>query len=133
MQQWRVDENPQTAATQPETVVPVSQPEASAAPVHVRSCVHELGPGLVPAPHTLPVQVWPLGQVPQVSVPPQPSEIVPQVALCEAHVVGVQVVPEQAATGFCAGVGQSSKPKPAARVNVAANCAHALSHALEQQ
>jgi hypothetical protein len=133
VQQWRVEENPQTAATQPDTVVPLSQPDTSAAPVQVRSCVHEPGPGLVPMPHLLPLQVWPLGQVPHVSTPPQPSEIVPQVALCAAHVAGVQVVPGHAETGFCAGVGQSSKPKPAERVKVAANCAHPLSHVLEQQ
>jgi hypothetical protein len=88
---------------------------------------------LVPTPHLLPLQVWPPGQVPHVSTPPQPSEIVPHVALCAAQVVGVHVVPGQAATGFCAGVGQSSKPKPAVRVKVAANCAQPLSHWLEQQ
>jgi hypothetical protein len=33
---------------------------------------------------------WVASQVPQVSVPPQPSETVPQVAPCAAHVVGVQ-------------------------------------------
>jgi hypothetical protein len=37
-------------------------------------------------------QVWPEGQDPHESVPPQPSEIVPQVFPCAAHVVGVQAV-----------------------------------------
>ena len=39
------------------------------------------------------VQVWPASQVPQVSMPPQPSAMPPQVAPCAAQVVGVQVVP----------------------------------------
>ncbi len=48
---------------------------------------------VVPPPHTLatppPPQVWGAVQVPQVSVPPQPSEIVPQFFPCAAQVVGV--------------------------------------------
>src|SRR5262245_66444055 len=47
-----------------------------------------------PTPHTFgtppPPQVWGAVHTPQVSVPPQPLEIVPQVAPCAAHVVGVQ-------------------------------------------
>jgi hypothetical protein len=78
------------------------------------------------------VQVWPLGQVPQVTVPPQPSATVPHVAPAAEHVFGVHPV-EQADTGFCTGVGQSLNPKPAARVNVPANCAHPLSQVLVQQ
>jgi hypothetical protein len=78
------------------------------------------------------VQLCPLGHVPQLSVPPQPSETVPQVAPACEQVFGVQPV-VQAGTGFCAGVGQSLYAKPAAFVNVAANCAHPLSHCDEQQ
>jgi hypothetical protein len=118
--------------TQPATVLPVSHPFARAVPVHVRSCAQVPGPALVPAPHMLFVHVCPLGHVPQLSVPPQPSETLPQVAPACEHVFGVQ--PEvQAATGFCAGVGQSLYAKPAALVNVAANCAQPLSHFDEQQ
>jgi hypothetical protein len=54
----------------------------------------------------LPVQVWPLGHVPQLSVPPQPSDTEPHVAPTAEHVFGVQPV-EHTATGFCVGVGQS--------------------------
>jgi hypothetical protein len=87
-------------------VLPLSQPFASAVPVHVRSCAQVPGPALVPAPHTLFVQLWPLGQVPPLRVPPHPSETTPQVAPTCEQVFGVQ--PEaQVATGFCAGVGQS--------------------------
>jgi hypothetical protein len=78
------------------------------------------------------VQVWPLGQVPQLSVPPHPSDTIPQVAPSCEHVFGVHPV-EQAGTGFCAGVGQSLYAKPAALVNVAANCAQPLSQVEEQQ
>jgi hypothetical protein len=87
---------------------------------------------VVPAPHLLFVHVWPLGQVPHDSVPPQPSETFPQVAPAAAHVFGVHP-PLQAATGFCTGVGQSLYWKPAAFVKVAANCAQPLSHVLVQQ
>jgi hypothetical protein len=132
VQQCVVPEYEHTAATQPETVVPLSQPETSAASVHVRSCAHVPGPLVVPAPHTLPVHVWPLVHVPQLRVPPQPSAMVPHVAPSAEHVFGVQP-PAQAETGFAVGVGQSSYAKPAAFVNVAANCAHPLSQALEQQ
>ena len=105
-QQCFVDVYPHTAFTQPATLLPVSQVDTSAAPVHARSCVHAPGPDVVPAPHLLLVHVWPLGHTPHVSVPPQPSEIDPQVAPASEHVVGVQPV-AQAATGFCVGVGQS--------------------------
>src|SRR5215468_6383034 len=48
-----------------------------------------------PPPQTLatppPPQVWGAVQVPQVSVPPQPSAMLPQVVPCAAHVVGVHV------------------------------------------
>jgi hypothetical protein len=88
--------------------------------VHARSCAHVPGPDVVPAPHLLLVHVWPLGHVPQVSVPPQPSGTDPHVAPASEQVVGVQPV-EHAATGFCVGVGQSLYANPAARVNVAAN------------
>ena len=51
----------------------------------------------VPLPQTLatppPPQVWGEVQVPQVSVPPQPSEMVPQFLPCAAQVVGVHVAP----------------------------------------
>jgi hypothetical protein len=50
---------------------------------------------VVPPPQTLatppPPQVWGEVQVPQVSVPPQPSVIVPQFFPCARHVVGLQV------------------------------------------
>jgi hypothetical protein len=114
-------------------VVPLSQVDESAVPVQVRSCPHVPGPAEVPEPHTLLVQLCPLGQVPQLKVPPQPSEMIPQVAPLAEQVVGVQVPPGQAATGLSAGVGQSLYPNPAALVNVAANCAQPLSHVLEQQ
>jgi hypothetical protein len=39
------------------------------------------------------VQTWPVRHVPQLSVPPQPLEIVPQFFPWAAHVVGVQQVP----------------------------------------
>ena len=42
--------------------------------------------GTPPPPH-----VWGAVQEPQVSVPPQPSEIVPQFVPCAAQVVGLQV------------------------------------------
>src|SRR5262245_14453607 len=49
---------------------------------------------VVPPPQTLvtppPPQVWGAVHVPQVSVPPQPLEIVPQFLPCAAQVVGVQ-------------------------------------------
>jgi hypothetical protein len=113
-------------------VLPVSHPLTSAVPVHVRSCVQAPGPELVPDPHTLFVHVWPLGHVPHVSVPPQPSETEPHVAPAAEHVLGVQPV-RHVETGFCVGVGQSLYAKPAARVNVAANWAHPVSHVDEQQ
>jgi hypothetical protein len=87
-------------------LLPLSQPLVSAAPVHVRSCTHDPGPELVPLPHLLPLQVWPLGHVPQLRVPPQPSETEPHVAPTAEQVFGVQPV-AHAATGFCVGVGQS--------------------------
>ena len=50
---------------------------------------------VVPSPQTLatppPPQVWGAVQEPQVSVLPQPSEIVPQFFPCARHVVGLQV------------------------------------------
>jgi hypothetical protein len=52
------------------------------------------------------VQVCPLEHVPQLTVPPHPSEMDPQVAPTAEQVLGVQPV-EQLATGFCVGVGQS--------------------------
>jgi hypothetical protein len=112
--------------------VPLSHPETSAVSVHVRSCAHVPGPPVVPAPQTLLVQVWPLVQVPQFSVPPQPSEMDPQVAPTAEHVFGVQP-PEHDETGSAVGVGQSLYVKPAALVNFAANCAHPLSQVLVQQ
>jgi hypothetical protein len=132
VQQWVVEEKPQTAVTHPAMLVPLSQPLTSAPSVHVRSWVHVPGPLVVPAPHKLFVQVWPLGQTPQLSVPPQPSDTEPQVARAVEQVFGVQPV-EHTATGFCVGVGQSLKPKPAAFVNVAANWAQPLSQVLVQQ
>ncbi len=42
--------------------------------------------------HILFVQVWPEAQVPQLSVPPQPSEALPQVNPREEQVAGVHVV-----------------------------------------
>jgi hypothetical protein len=106
VQQCLVAEYPQTAATQPVIVVPLSHPETSAASVHVRSCVQVPGPPVVPAPHTLLVHVWPLVHVPQLRVPPQPSAIAPHVAPTAEHVLGVQP-PEHDETGFVVGVGQS--------------------------
>jgi hypothetical protein len=97
---------PHIALTHPATVLPVSHVDASAEPVHARSCVQLPGPDEVPAPHLLFVQVCPLEQVPHVRVPPQPSEMDPQVTPAAEHVVGVQPV-EQADTGFCVVVGQS--------------------------
>ena len=100
--------------------------------MHVRSCVHVPGPEVVPAPHMLFVHVWPLGQLPQLSVPPQPSATRPQVAPACEQVLGVQ--PDvHTGTGFCGGVGQSLYPNPPAFVNVAANWAQPLSHVVEQQ
>jgi hypothetical protein len=87
-------------------VVPWSHVDRSAASVHVRSCAHVPGPPVVPAPHLLFVQVWPLGHVPQLSVPPHPSETAPHVAPTAVHVFGVHD-PAQAPTGFAVGVGQS--------------------------
>jgi hypothetical protein len=52
------------------------------------------------------VQVWPLGHTPQLKVPPQPSATDPHVTPSAEQVFGVQP-PAHAATGFCAGVGQS--------------------------
>ena len=43
-----------------------------------------------PLTQTLFVHVWPLPQVPQLSVPPQPSEMLPQFLPWAAQVVGVQ-------------------------------------------
>jgi hypothetical protein len=57
VQQCVVPEYAQTAATQPEMVVPWSHVDTSAASVHVRSCVHVPGPEVVPDPHLLLVQV----------------------------------------------------------------------------
>src|SRR5580658_2927766 len=111
---------------------PVSQPLTSAPSVHVKSWVHVPGPLVVPAPHRLFVHVCPLGHTPQLSVPPQPSDTEPHVASAALHVFGVQPL-VQTETGFCVGVGQSLYVNPAALVNVAANCAHPLSHALVQQ
>jgi hypothetical protein len=79
------------------------------------------------------VQVWPLGQVPQLNTPPHPSEMEPQVAPRAAQVLGVQVPTGQAATGLVVGVGQSLYRNPEAFVNVAANWAHPLSQVLLQQ
>jgi hypothetical protein len=56
----------------------------------------------------------------------------PHVAPRAEHVFGVHD-PAHAATGFAVGVGQSSYAKPAALVNVAANCAQPLSHEEVQQ
>jgi hypothetical protein len=80
----------------------------------------------------LPEHVCPLGHVPQFSVPPQPSDTEPHVAPTPEHVFGVHPV-AQAATGFWVGVGQSLYAKPAARVNVPANCAQPLSQVEVQQ
>src|SRR5262249_34039569 len=64
-------------------------------PVAVRVSVAVVGA----APHTLgtppPPQVCGAVQTPQVSVPPQPSGIVPQFFPCAAHVVGVHAAPPQ--------------------------------------
>jgi hypothetical protein len=79
------------------------------------------------------VQVWPLGQVPQVKMPPHPSEIEPHVAPKAAQDFGVQEPPGHALTGFATGVGQSLYWNPAAFVNVAANWAQPLSQLLLQQ
>jgi hypothetical protein len=106
VQQCLVAEYPQIAATQPETLVPLSQPETREASVHVRSCAQAPGPPVVPAPQMLLVQVWPFVHVPQDSVPPHPSAIDPQVAPSAEHVFGVQP-PAQDETGFVVGVGQS--------------------------
>src|SRR5438094_707304 len=62
------------------------------------AAVEPHGPELVvPPPHTLvvppPPQVCGEVQLPQLSRPPQPLEMLPQVLLCAVHVVGVQVVP----------------------------------------
>jgi hypothetical protein len=113
--------------------LPLSQVERSAVLVQVRSCAHVPGATLVPGPHLLLVQVSPLGHTPQLSVPPQPSEADPHVAPSAPHVDGVHVLPTHAATGLTTGVGQSLKPKPAALVKVAANCAQPLSQVLLQQ
>jgi hypothetical protein len=85
---------------------PLSHVDRSATSVQVRSWVHEPGPPVVPAPHLLLVQVWPLEHVPQFKVPPQPSAIDPHVAPSAEQVLGVQPL-EHAATGFAVGVGQS--------------------------
>jgi len=87
-------------------LVPLSHVEVSATSVQVRSCAQEPGPEVVPEPHLLFVHVCPFGQVPQSSVPPQPSARAPQVPPCAEHVVGVQP-PEHDATGLSVGVGQS--------------------------
>jgi len=87
-------------------LVPVSQPETSAESVQVKSCEQDPGPPVVPAPHLLLVHVWPLAQVPQLSVPPHPSLMAPHVAPRAEQVFGVQP-PEHDPTGFAVGVGQS--------------------------
>jgi hypothetical protein len=61
------------------------QAEVSFAPDEHSLC-RQLGAGV---PHTLLVHAWLDAQVPHVSVPPQPSEMVPQVFPCAAHVVSV--------------------------------------------
>jgi hypothetical protein len=132
VQQCLVPEYAQIAATQPEMLEPLSHDERSAASVQVRSCEQVPGPPVVPAPHLLWVHVWPLPHVPQLNVPPHPSETVPHVAPSAEQVVGVQP-PEHDETGLVVGVGQSSYAKPAALVNFAANCAQPLSHVLVQQ
>ena len=64
-----------------------------ARPVAVRVSAAVAGAG-APTPQTFatppPPQVWGAVQTPQVSVPPQPSGIVPQFFACAAHVVGTQ-------------------------------------------
>jgi hypothetical protein len=60
---------------------------------------------VVPPPQTLttppPPQVWGEVQVPQVSVPPQPSEIVPQFFPWAAQVVGVHAVAVLKKSALC--------------------------------
>lgn len=46
--------------------------------------------GVHDALHTLLMQLWPEGQEPQPSVPPQPSEALPQLKPSPEHVFGVQ-------------------------------------------
>ena len=46
--------------------------------------------GVQEAMHTLELQDWPAPQPPQLNVPPQPSEMVPQFLPCAAQVVGAQ-------------------------------------------
>jgi hypothetical protein len=113
-------------------LVPLSHVETSAESVHVKSCPQVPGPEVVPEPHLLFVHVCPLGQVPQLIAPPQPSASAPQVAPCAEHVVGVQL-PEHATTGLAVGVGQSFQANPAALVKWAANWAHPLSQVDVQQ
>ena len=45
---------------------------------------------LVGAQHTFPTQTWAGSQVPQLSTPPHPSEIDPQVLACSTQVVSVE-------------------------------------------
>ncbi len=82
---------------------PTTAPPAGAGPLSVTVPVEELPPWTVVGlsvsalrvtalRHTLFVQVWPAPHVPQLSVPPQPSGIEPQLAPCSAQVVGTQVV-----------------------------------------
>jgi hypothetical protein len=70
----------------------VLQPAVSAGPLW-----HSGWPQLDPTQTFAEEQDRPDGQVPQDSVPPQPSGIVPQVFPCAAQVVGVQPPPPQVA------------------------------------
>src|SRR5689334_16997280 len=82
----------------PETVpagrLTVTLPESFPKPVAVLR-IDSAPPELLPPPQTLavppPPQVWGDVHEPQVNMPPQLSEICPQLAPCAAHVVGVQV------------------------------------------
>src|SRR5437899_3968046 len=71
----------------------VDETVSPARPVAVRVSAAVAGAG-APTPQTFatppPPQVCGAVQAPQVSVPPQPSEIVPQFFPCAAQVVGVQ-------------------------------------------
>lgn len=75
------------------TLIPAGTEEidSPARPVAVTVSTADVGAAV--SPHTLatppPPHVWGAVQDPQTSVPPQPSGIVPQLAPCTAHVVGV--------------------------------------------
>ena len=88
---------PLTQQIVPEQVPPLGQvthaPPQLVCPDGHTQLVPEQLPPVGQVTQVPPQQVWPVLQAPQLSVPPQLSEIVPQITPCAAQVVGVQQVP----------------------------------------